>query len=531
MSARHPSARKPLSVNWIVSGARKITWTYEDKKEEVGRGAFGVTKIWIARLGAQKLTLEDTNVGVWLPMNGEEVVVKEIAKAKVVGHREYLKNEFSIFKKLTPHPGFPKLYDVFEDRDHIYFVMEYCRGGELTEALCAKGSCSEREAARVFMQVITSVAHMHSLNIIHRDLKPENFLIVDAIEGDLNKVRVACADFGLAQTVQEGELLTDCSGTLAFMSPEQLSDRPYKGPAVDVWACGCILYMLLSGQLPFEGENGNLIKTKIRGAMLDFPPGQWSEISSSATDLIKEMMSLDWERRITAVDALSHPWFSECLSNDEDEDRLHTTMVEHLKEFNKWNIMKRTITQYLSKFVLDTITEHSKEMEETEDGELDHSPHFEKVLSDMESMRSTMSTIEAAFHDLDPDGHNTITAAQLLTVMEVIGAGEAEVMMQEYLENISPTACFVLEYKEFLAGTLHLQLQGYSDNIKFMFHKFSLSEDGHVTLEELKSTLRVDTPEAEARLNTAARDLQTDDEGKINFMELMSMLVNLSLAK
>eukprot|EP00241_Pyramimonas_parkeae_P001249 CAMPEP_0114243382 /NCGR_PEP_ID=MMETSP0058-20121206/10755_1 /TAXON_ID=36894 /ORGANISM="Pyramimonas parkeae, CCMP726" /LENGTH=551 /DNA_ID=CAMNT_0001356209 /DNA_START=166 /DNA_END=1821 /DNA_ORIENTATION=+ len=534
--------------SWVTSTSRKIAWTYDSCKEEIGQGSFGIVRTAVARS-----VTGDSFVGVWDPYVGEEVVVKHISKAKVAAFRDAVHNEVNIFKIVTGHPGFPKLYDVFEDKENVLLVMEYCRGGELTDAISKLSQCSESALAAVFNQIMRAVAYMHSQNIIHRDLKPENFLLKDPLcmakgskEPDFTKVRICCADFGLAaQMADEAEKLEDASGTLDFMAPEQLGGMPYLGKPADVWSCGCILYLLLSGRPPFQGANRQALQTRIRGAMLEFPQDAWCNVSSSAKDLIQKMMSLDWQHRITAEDVLEHPWFHECTQRIEsDEPVLDSVVVSHLQQFNKWSAIKKGLTHQLAKYLA-----HSHDGENVGGGEAeDQAGNFASSLLSsrrnllesgalqrrqsrksassagdlpQQGLEANMNRLRKIFDSLDTENTGTITVSQLAHGMEQIGFRMKESEVQELLESLDVNHNHVLDYEEFLAGTLRLQIAEHNDMLEQIFRKFDLNGDGFISIDELRQVLHVESAEDEEALNAFINHIDIDEDGGIDYMEFL----------
>jgi len=146
------------------------------------------------------------------------------------------------------HPNILKLYEVYTDEKRYYIVTELCKGGELFDEILKKGIFTEKEAAKIIQQILQAVAYFHELNIVHRDLKPENVLIDKELNNTLKII-----DFGTSIEVQEHENLTNTHGTSYYIAPEVLNKKYNK--KCDVWSVGVILYILLSGKPPFDGNN------------------------------------------------------------------------------------------------------------------------------------------------------------------------------------------------------------------------------------------------------------------------------------
>ncbi|KAK4802564.1 hypothetical protein SAY86_000767 [Trapa natans] len=231
----------------------------------------------------------------------ESVAIKVISKdlIKKEGMMEQIKREISVMR-LVRHPNVVELKEVMATRSKIFFFMEYARGGELF-AKVLKGKLKEESARKYFQQLISAVEYCHSRGVSHRDLKPENLLL------DENE-DLKVSDFGLSalpeQLRNDGLLHTQC-GTPAYVAPEVLRKKGYDGAKADTWSCGVILYVLLAGYLPFQGDNLMKMYRKVFKAEYECPP--W--LSTDAKRLISKLLVADPERRITIPAIMRTPWF------------------------------------------------------------------------------------------------------------------------------------------------------------------------------------------------------------------------------
>ncbi|KAL5980359.1 CBL-interacting serine/threonine-protein kinase 16 [Asimina triloba] len=233
--------------------------------------------------------------------SGESVAIKVISKdlVKKEGLMEQIKREISVMR-LVRHPHVVELKEVMATKNKIFFVMEYVRGGELF-AKVARGKLKEDVARRYFQQLISAVDFCHSRGVSHRDLKPENLLLDD-------KEDLKISDFGLSalpeQLRNDGLLHTQC-GTPAYVAPEVLRKKGYDGAKADIWSCGVILFVLLSGFLPFQDDNIMKMYRKVFKAEFQFPP--W--ISTDARRLISRLLVANPEERIGISAIMQVPWF------------------------------------------------------------------------------------------------------------------------------------------------------------------------------------------------------------------------------
>ncbi|KFK25099.1 hypothetical protein AALP_AA8G066200 [Arabis alpina] len=235
----------------------------------------------------------------------ESVAIKMIDKDKVmrVGLSEQTKREISVMR-IAKHPNVLELYEVMATKSRIYFVIEYCKGGELFTKV-AKGKLREDVAWKYFYQLINAVDFCHSRGVYHRDIKPENLLLDD---NDNLKV----SDFGLSALADckrgDGLLHTTC-GTPAYVAPEVINRKGYDGTKADIWSCGVVLFVLLAGYLPFHDSNLMEMYRKIGKA--DFKCPSW--FAPEVKRLLCKMLDPNHESRITISKIKESSWFRKGL--------------------------------------------------------------------------------------------------------------------------------------------------------------------------------------------------------------------------
>uniref|UniRef100_A0A2K5K0Q6 calcium/calmodulin-dependent protein kinase n=1 Tax=Colobus angolensis palliatus TaxID=336983 RepID=A0A2K5K0Q6_COLAP len=206
--------------------------------------------------------------------------------------------------RLLKHPNIVRLHDSISEEGFHYLVFDLVTGGELFEDIVAREYYSEADASHCIHQILESVNHIHQHDIVHRDLKPENLLLASKCKG----AAVKLADFGLAIEVQgEQQAWFGFAGTPGYLSPEVLRKDPY-GKPVDIWACGVILYILLVGYPPFWDEDQHKLYQQIKAGAYDFPSPEWDTVTPEAKNLINQMLTINPAKRITADQALKHPW-------------------------------------------------------------------------------------------------------------------------------------------------------------------------------------------------------------------------------
>ncbi|XP_076374376.1 calcium/calmodulin-dependent protein kinase II isoform X11 [Megalopta genalis] len=290
-----------------------------DLKEELGKGAFSVVRRCV-----QKST-------------GHEFAAKIINTKKLTARDfQKLEREARICRKLQ-HQNIVRLHDSIQEENCHYLVFDLVTGGELFEDIVAREFYSEADASHCIQQILESVHHCHHNGVVHRDLKPENLLLASKAKG----AAVKLADFGLAIEVQgDAQAWFGFAGTPGYLSPEVLKKEPY-GKPVDIWACGVILYILLVGYPPFWDEDQHRLYAQIKAGSYDYPSPEWDTVTPEAKNLINQMLTVNPSKRITASEALKHPWICQRERVASVVHRQET--VECLKKFNARRKLKVAI--------------------------------------------------------------------------------------------------------------------------------------------------------------------------------------------
>uniref|UniRef100_A0A8C5IB06 calcium/calmodulin-dependent protein kinase n=1 Tax=Gouania willdenowi TaxID=441366 RepID=A0A8C5IB06_GOUWI len=288
--------------------------------EELGKGAFSVVRRCV------KIS------------SGQEYAAK-IINTKKLSARDHQKLEREArICRLLKHPNIVRLHDSISEEGFHYLVFDLVTGGELFEDIVAREYYSEADASHCIQQILESVHHCHVNGIVHRDLKPENLLLASKLKG----AAVKLADFGLAIEVQgDQQAWFGFAGTPGYLSPEVLRKDPY-GKPVDMWACGVILYILLVGYPPFWDEDQHRLYQQIKAGAYDFPSPEWDTVTPEAKDLINKMLTINPSKRITATEALKHPWICQRSTVASMMHRQET--VECLKKFNARRKLKVSLS-------------------------------------------------------------------------------------------------------------------------------------------------------------------------------------------
>ncbi|GMI76515.1 hypothetical protein like AT5G24430 [Hibiscus trionum] len=299
--------------------------------KEVGRGHFGHTCWAKGKKGELK---------------GQSVAVKIISKAKMTTaiSVEDVRREVKILKALSGHKHMIKFHDAFEDANNVYIVMELCEGGELLDRILSRGGrYTEGDAKKIIVQILSVVAFCHLQGVVHRDLKPENFLFTTRDEDAPMKI----IDFGLSDFIRPDQRLNDIVGSAYYVAPEVLH-RSYSVEA-DMWSIGVITYILLCGSRPFWARTESGIFRSVLRADPNFDDSPWPSVSLEAKDFVKRLLNKDHRKRMTAAQALAHPW----LQDENCVVPLDIFIYKLVKSYIRATPFKRAAQKALSKALPD----------------------------------------------------------------------------------------------------------------------------------------------------------------------------------
>jgi len=366
--------------------------------------------------------------------SGQERTIKVLKMEADSKSKEIHMNEFNITKDLD-HPQIVKMYELFEDKQNYYYVMDIYHGGELFDEIKEVEYFTEEDTATLLTHILSCVMYCHERNIVHRDLKLENILLEENMKLDNIKV----IDFGLAANYR-GEPLTRAVGSLHYMSP-QIIERSY-GPKCDVWSCGVIAFMALSGYAPFDGDSDQETMDAIKDGKFDFDEEEFDDVSDLAKDFIRLLLTYDEDKRPTAEEALQHEWIKTYQSDSVVEDNEIQTALAHLYTFRAESKLKQTsyaiiASQLLTKKEKDMLASTWRALDVNRDGGLGANEigsafrkYFKKVLSP-EAARDMIERVDtgkkgiveySAFLVAAMEKKDVLTDGRLIAVFNIIDA-------------------------------------------------------------------------------------------------------------
>ncbi|XP_071735156.1 CDPK-related protein kinase-like isoform X1 [Rutidosis leptorrhynchoides] len=468
LARRHGNGEEKLNKNFGFS--KHIGHKYEIG-EEVGKGHFGHTCKARCRKGEFK---------------GQIVAVKIISKSKMTTAIaiEDVHREVKILRALTGHKHLINFYDAYEDHDYVYLIMELCEGGVLLERILARGGkYTEDEAKSVLIQMLTVVSFCHLQGVVHRDLKPENFLYASKDKD----AELKAIDFGLSDFVCPEEKLDDIVGSAYYVAPEVLQ-RSYSTEA-DVWSVGVISYVLLCGNRPFWGRTESGIFRSVLKNEPKFDEAAWDNLSFEAKDFVKSLLNKEPRKRLTAAQALCHPW----IRND--------------------NIVKTPFDISIMKFVKRYIC--SSNLRKAALRALSKTLNFEDLFYFKEQ-----------FSLLEPSTNGYISIESFKTVlMNYTTDAMIESRVLEFLESLCRLQYRRMDFEEFCAAAVRVhQLEGldrWEQQTRDAYEIFEQDGNKSIVVDELASELGLG-PEIPVR--DVLGDLVRQSDGNLTYLGFVKVL-------
>ena len=468
--------KKKLSGKTVPAG-KKTNFGYQrgfEKKYTIGKllghGQFGYT-----------YSATDNSTG-------DRVAVKKIDKNKMIQPIavEDVKREVKILQALSGHENVVQFHSAFEDDSFVYIAMELCEGGELLDRILSKKDSrySEKDAAQVVRQMLKVAAECHLNGLVHRDLKPENFLFISPKEDSPLKA----TDFGLSDFIKPGKKFKDIVGSAYYVAPEVLKRK--SGPESDVWSIGVITYILLCGRRPFWDKTEDGIFKEVLRNKPDFNRKPWPTISNSAKDFVKKLLVKDPRARLTAAQALSHPWVRE--GGDATEIPLDISALYNMRQFVTYSRLK----QFALRALASTLDEQE------------------------------LANLRDQFHAIDVDKNGSISLEEMRQALAQDRPWKVkDGCVMEILKAMDCNTDGLIDFPEFVAATLHVRQLEEHDSKKWeqisqiAFEKFDVDKDGFITPEELKMHAGL-----KGSVQPILKEADIDKDGKISLNEFRRLL-------
>ena len=393
----------PLTSDIIISRNTVLPDHLYTKHHKLGAGGYG--EVWLVK---HKYLHRDYAMKIITKKSNKQSEEKEIM------------NEIKILKSLD-HPKILKVLDFYSTSNKYSIITEYCPFGDLFAELQRVKHFDEGSASFIMHQIFKAISYCHSMNVIHRDLKLENIMIY---KQEVNKcLQVKIIDFGTAKIYEKGQNETRYVGTSYYIAPEVIQ-RKYNQKC-DVWSCGVIMYILLTGRAPFEGDDDNEIIRAVKKGVYDTTTQPFPRLSSEAKDLIAKLLTVDNKKRISAADALKHRWFQSAKFKDKDKvNAISSTTAEklmrNLKNYHSDNILQCAVIAYLVRFNthLEQCNEAAKlfvKMDMNEDGKIERDELVEGIVMYLKLPRKQVEKeVDVVFRNIDTNHNGYIEAEEFI---------------------------------------------------------------------------------------------------------------------
>lgn len=453
--------------------------------EKIGNGAFG--KVYKVIHKVSELTR----------------VVKIVCKSTIKyqdDEKEFLK-EIEMLGQLD-HPNIVKVFEYFVDYENYYVIQEYCKGGELYEQIYKFETFTEKIAAEVMYQLISAVCYLHSNNIVHRDLKPENIMLLSK---DLGDISIKLIDFGAANYCQEGKLLKRKTGTSYYIAPEVVMKKYNK--KCDVWSCGIILFILLCGYPPFDGETDDEIMEGVISKEIIYEDNEWKNLSQEAKSFVQKLLIKDYNNRITAEDSLKQAWLinhnKKYLANLNQIDI--SRQMQNFQKFDSKLKLKNAILAFMvhhlaSEEMTKELKLVFKVMDRSGDGRL----NFDELNEGIKEINKQYQHLKENFF--------------------------SDVEIKRRFQAIDTDKSGFIEIEEFITVTISEELLFNEKNLKLTFNYFDKDRSGQLDREEIEELLQIRS--REEKISGLVKDLilkyDTNRDGVLSFDEFKNLIKNLN---
>jgi len=403
-------------------------------------------------------------------------------------------NEINILRTLD-HPNILKIFEFYSSKESYSIVTELCQGGELFQEIIDRGPFNETYSAYVMLQILSAINYCHGMKIVHRDLKPENILIVE--RDSSGRPRVKIADFGTSKMFEKGAVQRKLVGSSYYIAPEVL--KKHYDEKCDIWSCGVIMYILLSGRPPFGGDSDKEIMDKVAKGEYDLESSPFDTLSSSGKDLINKLLIMDPKKRISAQEALSHPWFKENKSKElynriKDESTLRK-MINNLKVYKRDSIIQETALAYL--------------------------------VHNFPQMKDVVNACKL-FNQIDVNGDGKINKVEFLKGLEnKIQSDTLKKDVDTIFQNIDMDNNGYIEYEEFVRGAVSKEHFIDTRVIQFAFRYFDKDGSGEITFDEIEEVFKesiTDKSNIHESLKKIIGEVDTNGDGIISFNEFADIM-------
>ena len=397
--------------------------------------------------------------------------------------------EVDILKTLV-HPNILSIFEFYEDSKNFYLVTEQCEGGELFDQIVSKGSLTEKEAAEIMHQLVIAINYAHLNNVVHRDLKPENILL-DTKNGSVIKI----IDWGNARFFDKTKKMTKASGTPYYIAPEVLTGK--YNEKCDIWSLGVVMYILICGYPPFNGDTDDEILEKVLEGTFVFPEEEWGQISDLAKSVISDCFTKNYKKRKSAEELLKHPWFEKTLKLKENAADIPVKSLMNMKKFRADRKLQQAALTYMVNHLL------SKE-EKNEMIDL--------------------------FKKFDKDNNGQLSKDEIFEGFKsILGEIEAKTEVERIMKDLDMDKSGYIDYNEFVIAASNRSKLFNKEKLELCFNEFDSDGNGFITRDEIKTMFNgiAETNDGTKVLDSIINQVDENNDGKISLEEFKKMIMNI----
>ena len=466
-----------IDAEMAVKGSNEDPYKkYTTLKKTLGEGAFG--------------KVEKVQHNISKEIRAMKIIHIDKINIRNKKEEEELYKEINILKTLD-HPNIMKIFEYYTYNNCLYIISEFLSGGELFDKISENKNFKEDVCSFLMKQIFSAVDFCHEKEIIHRDLKPENILIESEEEARKEFFNIKLIDFGTSDKIKKGQYLKQTVGTPYYTAPEVLEQN--YNLKCDLWSCGVIMYLMLSGKQPFEGKDDEEIENNIKQGKIDFNDPVWDYISNDAKDLIKKLLNIKVDKRYTAKQALNHPWIIKSKNRIQIDKNKFAEIVQNLRNYK--------VTLKIQQSVLAYIVHNLVPKEDC-------------------------YYLKQVFIAIDENSDGKLTKEELIKGLNIIlDQKEAEEEVNRLFEIIDVDGNGFIEYEEFLRAGLDKKKILTENNLKMAFKLYDTENKGKINADDLKKILgkgadNVDDNKWQGLIDEA----DFDKDGEINYQDFKRIM-------
>ena len=435
---------------------------------------------------------------------GEKRVMKSVKSDKNMPKEleEEIINEIFILKKLD-HPQIIKIFEFYKTTEEYNIITEYCENGDLYNELINEAPFSEDYAAYILYQLLIALNCCHKLHILYRGLDPENILIAE--RNDKKYPQIKMTNFGSSKIFHKDIFNEKMIGSPYYIAPEAIYNKKYNEKC-DLWSCGVILYMMLSGKVPFGGHNEEEILKMVEKGSFNLSRKEFKKVSKSAIDLIKALLTVSPEKRLSAEEALNHIWFKELkikeIYNQIKDENTINKLIKNIENYKRTSALQETALAYLV--------------------------HNFPQMPDVVNACKLFSQI-----DIDDDGK--INEDELFKGLKVKLRGKiSKKEVENIFKKLDMDGNGFIEYEEFVRAAVDKEFFVSDEIIQYAFKFFDKDNSGIITFDEIREVFEsslVQKANEETTLKKIIDEVDEKKDGTISYKEFEMAMKKLIIAK